>query len=357
MQHRSPRSQTGGDNERGWRAFGPPAARAGRSRRYDGLADRLGVEVAEAAAADGGFRHLALLYRGAADYLSALQGFVQGALARAEPVLVAVPQRKVSWLRQELPRAERVTFEDMTELGRNPARIIPSVSAFVGSHSRQRVHSVVEPVWPERSADELREACRHEALLNMAFADVAATIMCTYDLAGLPESVITSAASTHPSLIRNGREQPSSSYLQPPGMPADCDLPFSPPPASAEILTYDRDLRPVRAVVTEAAQRAGLAAERITDLVIAVSEVAANTLRHTAAGGTAYLWHTAGELVCQVSDTGMIADPLAGRRMPVGDLPGGKGLWLVNQMCDLVEVRTSPAGTTIRLHMRLGEPQ
>ena len=106
-------------------------------------------------------------------------------------------------------------------------------------------------------------------------------------------------------------------------------------------------------MVTRGAQRAGLEADRATDLVIAVSEVAANTLRHTTAGGTLHLWRTAGELVCQVQDSGFIADPLAGRRVPGYDLPGGKGLWLVNQVCDLVELRTSPAGTSIRLHMRL----
>jgi anti-sigma regulatory factor (Ser/Thr protein kinase) len=335
------------------RPSGPQGAFVGRSRRQRGEADRMGVDVAEAAAADGGFRHLALFYRGPADYLSALQGFVQSGLARAEPVLVAVPQRKVSWLRRELPRAERVTFADMTELGRNPARIIPSVSAFVGSHAQQRVRYIGEPVWPERSADELREACRHEALMNLAFVGVAATLLCPYDLAELPESVITSAACTHPALIRDGREQPSASYLDPPAIPADCNRPFPTPPADAEILRYDRDLRPVRAMVTEGARRAGLSADRATDLVIAVSEVAANTLRHTEAGGTVQLWPTTEELICQVSDTGMIADPLAGRRIPADDMPGGKGLWLVNQICDLVEVRTSPAGTTIRLHMRL----
>jgi anti-sigma regulatory factor (Ser/Thr protein kinase) len=159
---------------------------------------------------------------------------------------------------------------------------------------------------------------------------------------------------THPVLVRDGHQQPSASFLQPPAVPPDCDLPFPPPPAQAAALSYERDLRPVRALVAQAARGAGLPADRVTDLVIAVNEVAANTLRHTAAGGTLQLWHTDAELICQVHDSGVIADPLAGRRLPVRELPGGKGLWLVNQLCDLVEMRTSPAGTTIRLHLGLG---
>jgi hypothetical protein len=35
---------------------------------------------------------------------------------------------------------------------------------------------------------------------------------------------------------------------------------------------------------------------------------------------------------------------------------GGNGLWVVNQVCDLVQARTGRAGTTTRLHMRLRRP-
>jgi hypothetical protein len=65
------------------------------------------------------------------------------------------------------------------------------------------------------------------------------------------------------------------------------------------------------------------------------------------------VWHTAGEVICQVADTGLITDPLAGYRPPSDGLLGGNGLWLVYQVCDLVQTRTSRAGTTTRMHMRL----
>ncbi len=63
-----------------------------------------------------------------------------------------------------------------------------------------------------------------------------------------------------------------------------------------------------------------------------------------------------GEIVCQVDDSGQITDPLARHRAPAHELPGGKGLWLVNQVCDLVQARTGPAGTITRLHMSLDRP-
>ena len=96
----------------------------------------------------------------------------------------------------------------------------------------------------------------------------------------------------------------------------------------------------------------GMAAERITNLVIAAGEITANTLRHTGAGGTFWVWHTGAEVICQVRDQGWISDPLAGRRRRSPE-DSGHGLWVVNQVCDLVEIRSSEAaGTVIRLHMR-----
>ncbi len=121
--------------------------------------------------------------------------------------------------------------------------------------------------------------------------------------------------------------------------------------------SYRDNLREVRTMITDQARMADLSPVRAADLVLAVSEIAANTLRHTSAGGTISIWRTGSELVCQLGDTGYIADPLAGRRAPDRDHPGGQGLWLVHQVCDLVQVRTELGATQVRLHMRLAPAQ
>ena len=313
----------------------------------------MGVDVAEAVAGDG-FLHRALLYRGAAEFRAAVERYVRGGVARAEPVLIATPSGKVSWLRRDPGSGvPGLAFTDMTELGRNPARIIPAIRTFMDRYPGRRIRYLGEPVWPERSAAELREAARYEALINTAFSGTPATMVCLYDCAGLASSVLDDAGSTHPALLCHGEEQASTSYLGPDGLPPGCDRPLARPPATAERLSYQRDLRPVRTLVARCARSARLPARRITDLVLAASEVAANTLRHTKAGGTVHLWRDEDEILCLIQDSGVIADRLAGYRVPAEDVPGGKGLWLVNQVCDLVEVRSSTGGTTICLHMRL----
>jgi anti-sigma regulatory factor (Ser/Thr protein kinase) len=127
-----------------------------------------------------------------------------------------------------------------------------------------------------------------------------------------------------------------------------------PPPApGAMSYAYTTDLAAVRAVVYRYARQAGLPESRAIDLVLAVSEVAANTVRHAKSPGSLKIWYDTKEIVCQIQDEGTITDPLAGRRQPSLEAMGGHGLWIVNQVCDEVEIRSDETGTTIRLHMGL----
>jgi anti-sigma regulatory factor (Ser/Thr protein kinase) len=313
--------------------------------------------MAVTAASRGRFRHLALFYHGRGEYLSALGGFIRASRARGDAVFVAVPERKAQLVRRELgDDSAQVTLVDMAELGRNPARIIPAVLAYAGKHRGQHVCFIGEPIWPGRTEAELQEATRHEALINLAFRDSPVTVVCPYDSAGLPGSVIADAACTHPAVIKGRRETASARYLGPAVFPPLCHRPLPSPPAHAEALGYRDDLRPVRRFVASRARCAGLTPPRIPDLVIATSELAANTLRHTGGGGTVQVWRTSQEIIGQVADTGQITDPLAGHRARSDELVGGNGLWVVNQVCDLVQARTGQAGTTTRVHMRLHRP-
>lgn len=300
----------------------------------------------------GAFRHAALLFRDESEYLAAVSSFVRTALAREEPVLLAVPGYHAGPLREVLGAdAEPVIFADMDEVGRNPGRMLSAIRDFSDSHAGRRVSAVGEPAWPGRSAGEYLEAARHEALSNLALAGVPMVALCPYDAARLPRQVLAAAQQTHPLLARGpGETVPSPRFLGYGGIPPECLHPLPDPPPDARAVAYDSDLRPVRELVSRQAALAGLPPERAADLVLAVSELTANTLAHTPGGGVVRVWQTDGEIVCQVSDQGHIADPLAGRLRPAS-YRGGYGLWVVHQVCDLVEIRTGPAGTTIRCHL------
>ena len=78
--------------------------------------------------------------------------------------------------------------------------------------------------------------------------------------------------------------------------------------------------------------------------MIAVGEVAANTVRHARSAGSMEIWLDGGELVCEIRDAGVITDPLVGRQPPPPEANGGHGLWLVHQICDRVELHSDENG-------------
>ena len=109
----------------------------------------------------------------------------------------------------------------------------------------------------------------------------------------------------------------------------------------------------VREFLAERAAEAGIEGQRLADLVLAVGELANNSLRYARGERTLRTWRENGALLAEVADGGHIADPLAGRDLPGPDELGGRGLYLVNQLCDLVQLRSSPDGSVVRVHMRV----
>jgi len=309
------------------------------------------METVPLPADGGGLSHLAFLYHDADEYLEQVLAFARAGLASSEPVFVALPDGLGRRVQAAAGAAGRqLAVADMNELGRNPARITLALSTFAGQHQGQRIRIVTEPLWLGRSDAETAEVMKHEALVQLALGAADAEILCPYNAAELGPALIECAGHVHPEIVERGRRRPSRGYRPGGDIPPEKELP--PPPVAAEFIAYRTHLSPVRALVDRHAEAAGLPADRRADLVLAVSELAANTLAHTAGGGMAHIWTSGHEIICQVHDVGWITDPLAGRKRPPPD-SDGQGLWVVNHVCDLVETRSGPAGTTTRLHFRL----
>jgi anti-sigma regulatory factor (Ser/Thr protein kinase) len=334
----------------------------GKKESYEGggMTDEHAVNVAQTPRADpravpysAGLTHAALLYRGGGDDFGELGTLLRRATGPDSPLHVAVPDQTmelVSEFWRRPPSGSRLV--DMADLGRNPARIIAAGQSFGDQHPGEHVYCVWEPAWPTRSRAELREVARHEALCNLAFRGWPMTVFCLYDTKRLSDEVIADAELTHPVLISAGERYANPSYLGAGQFPPGSDEPLPPPAGDAMSVAFDGQLGPVRDFSADRARAAGLEGSRLNDLILAVSELAANALGHAGGGGVIRSWCTSGELLCQVEDRGYITDPLAGRYRKPADAPGGHGLWLVNRVCDLVERRSSPGRTVTRLHMR-----
>jgi anti-sigma regulatory factor (Ser/Thr protein kinase) len=304
---------------------------------------------------NGTFSHEALFYSGEDEFLAGVLPFIRDAVAVDEPMLIALHDAKIQRIRAELNgEGEALQFADMEQLGRNPACIIPAWRDFVGENEGRVIRGVGEPIWPGRSDAELVECHQHESLLNLAFdGRPGFRLLCPYDAAGLDADVLEEAQHTHPVIADGHACRASDVYVAPAEQGLlDDELP-APTTPPHEFRFGREDLRDVRRFVTEQAGSV-LSGGHASDLTLAVSELATNSVLHAGGGGMVRVWREDTAIVCEVSDRGSIEEPLVGRERPSATWASGRGLWLVNQLCDLVQMRSLPAGNVVRVRMGLG---
>lgn len=127
-------------------------------------------------------------------------------------------------------------------------------------------------------------------------------------------------------------------------------------------------LHELRAEVLAQACRAGLSESRAMDVVLAVHELAANSVCHGAGTGRLRMWQLTRALCCLVDDGDppasgdsagrpggrigpAVSETGASRPTPTSSWPTvrGHGLWVVQHVADHMHVVSGPGGTRVRL--------
>ncbi|WP_230202803.1 sensor histidine kinase [Parafrankia discariae] len=345
------------------------------------------------------FVHEALVHRGPAGFLAGAVEFVRAGVQRDEAVLVAVTPANAGLLRSVLGSiVAKVSFLDITEFGRNPGRVIPAWSAFLDEARARgtRARGLGELVWAGRSAAEIAECHHCESLANLAFgASSGLRLRCAYDAATLPAPVVDAAWRTHPRVLGDGaarggggryraapgplsgpppgpppgplsgpppglppgRVRPPASAPLGPGVPEPFEMGLPAPAVAGRAVVSlrftGRDVSAARRMAVGRACEVGVPDSRVDDLKLAIHEIVTNSVRHGGGIGRLRVWVEGPTLICEVADRGRVLDPLVGQRIPELDSEGGRGLWLAHQLCDLVQLRSSPAGTVVRLHIAI----
>jgi anti-sigma regulatory factor (Ser/Thr protein kinase) len=317
---------------------------------------RTGEKVSDTSSVQPGYRHDALLYKGLRDFATRTIPFIRGGLEAGDRVIVATSAEKIDLLRAELGAdAREVVFADMASVGANPARIIPFWQEFVQRHTADggSIRGIGEPIWPGRSPAELVECQRHESLLNVALRPTTPMwLICPYDSDALDPAVIEEALRSHPFVTEGPTQRESGAFRGVGACAAPFDAQLSSPPSGCHEFSFGPgNLTTVRELVSASASGAGLEPARALDFVQAAHEVAVNSVRHGGGRGELRIWRDAGALICEVRDQGRIDQPLVGRERPGLGAAGQRGLWLANQLCDLVQIRCLQSGSVVRLHM------
>ena len=83
--------------------------------------------------------------------------------------------------------------------------------------------------------------------------------------------------------------------------------------------------------------------------MLAVNELASNSVEHGPGAGVLRLWVDGDSgLVAEITDRGRLTDAFPGMVRPSTSGPRGRGLWLASELCDVMEVWNDD-GTVIRV--------
>ncbi|HET9172911.1 MAG TPA: sensor histidine kinase [Actinospica sp.] len=309
--------------------------------------------MSEVTTAPAGLLHMIYPYAGQQEYVSGTLAYIEQARSAGAAVLVAATQERRDMLGSHLDGDDTVTFMDPAELGRNPGRLIPAWQDWIERQTDGRaVHGINDASPTARGAAYDAEARYAEWLLNLAFAKAPPwSLLCPVDTQVQPAATVEALTRCHPQVWNGAEHAPVTDYIVDPYAHDELDA----APSGAEFTTFTiDDLVAVRARAGAFARQHGLPDTRVRELVLAVSEVATNSIRYGGGCGVLGLWVRDGALVCELHDAGVITDSLVGRRRPAPKQLGGRGLWFVNQLCDLVQLRSAPGlGTRIRLWIDL----
>ena len=306
--------------------------------------------------AAGPFRHWACIYHDDRQLLETAVPFLAAGLAAGEPVLAVTTRANLELIGAALgERAGDVDYAESVFFGRRPPQRVAAFNRYWTRHAAagRGVRILAEPAWAGRPAREVAAWTRMESALNVALAAARIAMICPYDTRTLGPDIVADAFRTHPAQITGEELSPSGDFADPGEFARSCDTgPLAQPPAGAAAFGFDGDLRGLRRFIADRADAYGVTGDRAEMLVLAVSEVGAYLKNQGPGTAAVRAWEQPGAVVCDFRQPGdNVSDPLLGLR-PAGLEPGaGDGLWLANQICDWMEVRSGAEGCAIQLQV------
>lgn len=300
-----------------------------------------------------GASHEAFAYLGATDLVSTIAPRVGSAVAAGDVVTAVLDDAAAKELRAALGTASTgVDFCDPAQVYGVPGFTTAMAWArtcrhITSPHRRSLVVGQQLTDLPGCDDDYWARLC---VGLEIATAALPLTVLCAYlD----EERGRRRVATTHPLLIGATGPARNPAYRHPHEVVLDHPPP-PPPQLGAPVVQQDfadADLRELRYVVGDVATAAGLGRDRAADVMLAVNELATNTVEHGPGHGRLRIWTdfaVASDLVVEVSDSGRMDVPFPGMVLPPPAGARGRGLWLASELSDVMEVWNDD-GTVIHL--------
>jgi anti-sigma regulatory factor (Ser/Thr protein kinase) len=311
--------------------------------------------------------HHALFFGSDAELADVAVPFLRAGLTQGDALVLVCDQPKNALLLDALDiHDERITCLERSSIYQHTAVAVDSYRRAIERLLRDgagRVRLVGEVDFGETTAT-WAEWARFEAVVNVALAPYPYWNVCAYDTRTLPEPILAAGLATHPNLLTPAGRTSNDRYEEPSALLRrwavhDPDPIEASDPAFAFALTHATQLSAVRDGIRAVLASAGVTYRMSSDLMIVVSEVAANGLIHGLPPVQVRVWAAPERLVATVTDRGNgIDDPLAGYVPAHVDEPNeaGLGLWVARLLCHQVQMSSTPDGFTVRLTITTSDP-
>ena len=287
----------------------------------------------------GELAHSHVLYRSDRELLDRTVDALGAAVDDGDAVLVCLPEAEADLVGAALgpAKAKDVTFVAASTRYARPVDAMTMLHDFVGAaleHGHRRVHSYGSIAFSGAAADT--PWFRYEAAVNRVFAGVPLTAVCLTDAATTSAAVVAALELLHGT---HGHDAAAEDrFLR--GLPPSGALPARAP----DLITDGTGAEARRAVAD--AFGATLGEQRTHDLQLVLTELISNAQRHAGGAARTQVWVDDAVTVAVTDDADGIADPAAGL-CPIGTDDGGRGLWIVHQLCERVDFVAGAPGHTV----------
>ncbi|MEV6639252.1 sensor histidine kinase [Amycolatopsis sp. NPDC051371] len=300
-----------------------------------------------------GYDHAAVQYRSDAELLAVAVPFLEAGLTAGEPTFVSLEPDHAELVRRALTPSAGAQYLATDDFYVRPAAAIKSYREMMaglvaGGAAGIRIFGEI----PRKAIDTSWDWwARYEATVNHAYDEFPLRSMCAYDTRTTPRHVLDDVARTHPFVATpGGGHHSNTGYVDPPAFLT------GPRPMTLHPIQHTAPLVELADPQPSAARHAVLGIAKtdlpvaeVDDLVLAVSEIVDNSVRHGRPPVTMRVWADADHVVVTVHDAGEgPGDPFAGL-LPADRQVGGRGLWIAHQICSQVTLHRDETGFTARL--------
>lgn len=308
------------------------------------------------------FLHSALVIDSDQSVRQVLAPAVREALADADEVFMVVSEDTGRLVREELGAAAGpLEWADTSTFYQRLGFAYEACRGFLAAahNAGRRIRVFAEPEVAGQSGDpgavdRTAAYLPYEAMCNETYAGYGGEVTCVWDARRHSAMIMDNVRSVHSHEILAGGREPSPGYTRAREYLAGRDEVALPLPVrvdwSAGLMTVD-GLPSLRRELRDWARQHGFAGSAVSDVLLAVNEVATNGVLHGQPPVEVYAWHHRDTLIVQVDDCGGTPIPAAaGYEPPVPDRDTSRGMWLARQLADVVQTHTAGDQTSVRLY-------